>query len=292
MPDSRSDNDKDSRHSDSKQSVKRLPRSDVTQAEAEDLGGTMSFLEHLEELRKRIIRCAIAVAVTFAASFVFREAIFAYLQKPILEVLAERGIDTGLVITKATDAFTIWLKVCFASGIFFAAPILVWQVWLFIAPGLYRREKMYAIPFFLSGTTLFLGGGLFAYYIILPAALHFLIVEMGAQFNPLLTAIDFFTFELVILVGMGIVFQMPVIIAFLALMDLITAGFLWRNFRYAVLIIVIVAAIVSPTPDGLNLALWSAPMIFLYLISILIAWLFQWRRKRKESGIRNQESGR
>ncbi len=285
MSDSRHGNDKASQENPSvAHPIKRLPRPDPLESGARDLGGTMSFLEHLDELRRRIINCAIAIAVTFAFSFIFRESIFDYLEAPILAVLAERGINTGLVITKATDAFTIWLKVCFASGVFLAAPIIVWQVWLFIAPGLYRREKIYAVPFFLSGTTLFLGGGLFAYFIILPAALHFLVVEMGANFNPLLTAVDFFTFELIILVGMGAVFQMPVVIAFLALFDLISAGFLWRNFRYAVLIIVIIAAIVSPTPDGLNLALWAAPMIFLYLISIGIAWVFQWRRKKKEAG--------
>ena len=284
MSDPRHGKDKPSQKKPEAHSVKRLPRPDPSDSETQKLGGTMSFLGHLEELRKRIISCAIAIAVTFAFSFVFREAIFDYLEQPILEVLLERGIDTGLVITKPTDAFTIWLKVCFASGVFLAAPIIVWQVWLFIAPGLYRREKMYAVPFFLSGTTLFLGGGLFAYYIILPTGLHFLIVEMGANFNPLLTAVDFFTFELIILVGMGVVFQMPVVIAFLALFDLVSAGFLWRNFRYAVLIIVIIAAVVSPTPDGLNLALWAAPMIILYLISIGIAWLFQWRRGKKEAG--------
>lgn len=262
-------------------SIQRIPRS-ASPEDEDELGGSMSFIEHLEELRKRLIYSILSVAVTFAASFVFREQIFGYLEQPILAVLQERGIDSGLIITKATDAFTIWLKVCFASGVFLAAPIIVWQIWLFIAPGLYRREKVFAVPFFLSATTLFLGGGLFAYYVILPAGLHFLVVEMGAQFNPLLTAVDFFNFEVIVLVGMGLIFQMPVIIAFLALFDLITPGFLWRNFRYAILIIVIVAAVVSPTPDALNLFFWAAPMILLYTISIGVAWIFQVRRRRQQ----------
>ncbi len=262
----------------------RRPYSEEEDTEEEaELGAKMSFLEHLDELRKRIVYSALAIAVTFAASFVFREAIFDYLQAPILDVLKERGLGTELVITKVTDAFTIWLKVCFTSGVFLAAPFLAWQIWLFIAPGLYQREKRFAIPFFLGSTGLFLTGGLFAYYIVLPAGLRFLILEMGGQFNPLLTAVDYFSFEVIILVGMGTVFQMPVIIAFLSIFGLVTPGFLWKNFRYAFLIITILAAVASPTPDALNLFFWIAPMVVLYVISIGISWIFKQRRLKKQA---------
>lgn len=252
------------------------------------LGGRMSFLEHLDELRRRIVYSALAIAVTFLASFFFREQIFDILQAPIVDVLKERGESGELVITKVTDAFTIWLKVCFVSGVFLAAPVLVWQVWLFIAPGLYRREKLYAIPFFLSATGLFATGGLFAYFVVLPAGLRFLIVEMGAQFDPLLTAVDYFSFQLIILVGMGVVFQIPVVVAFLSIFGLVTPEFLWRNFRYAILIIVVVAAVASPTPDALNLFFWTAPMVVLYTISIGVSWIFK-RRRMKRAAARSDD---
>ncbi|HSR68721.1 MAG TPA: twin-arginine translocase subunit TatC [Acidobacteriota bacterium] len=247
----------------------------------EELGGRMSFLEHLDELRKRIIFSFLAVMIAFGACFVFREQIFDFLQQPITRVLIDRGMEPKLNFIKPTDAFTIYLKVCVVAGTFLAAPFLVWQVWLFIAPGLYRREKAFAIPFLLSATTLFLAGGALAYYLILPAGLHFLVNEMGAKFNPILTAIDFFNFELIIILGMGVVFQMPIIVAFLSIFGMVTPGFLFRNFRYAFLIITIVAAVASPTPDALNLFFWVAPMVLLYVLSIGVSWIFQRRRKKK-----------
>lgn len=240
--------------------------------EEEALDGKMTFLEHLEELRKRILYSALAVAVTFAASFVYHEAIFEFLALPI------RGVVDELVFTKPTEPFSIYMKVSFVAGIFFAAPIVLIQVWFFIAPGLYRREKIYAIPFIVSSTVLFLTGGLFAYYIILPTALQFLIKEFGRAFRPMVSAIEYFDFEVIILVGMGLIFQLPVLVAFLSIFGFVTPRFLWKNFRYAFLAIVVVAAVVSPTADVLNLLLWSGPMVLLYIISIGVSWIFARRR--------------
>ncbi len=240
----------------------------------EDLSSKMTFLEHLEELRKRILYSVLSLAVAFCACWFFREQIFSFLRAPIDQVVPQ------LVYTKVTDTFTIWLKVAFTGGVFLASPLIVTQLWLFIAPGLYRREKAYAAPFLLSATSLFLLGGAFAYYIILPTALRFLVEEFGTPFVPMLTAIDYFSFEVTILVGMGAIFQLPVVVAFLSLFGVITPGFLWRNFRYALLLIVIIAAIVSPTADALNLLLWSGPMTLLYVVSIAISWIFERRRKK------------
>ncbi len=261
--------------------------------EPEEPGGKMTFLEHLDELRRRLIYGSIALGLTVAGSFFFREQIFDFLQEPILRILAEVTTAQGrditdyavgerLIITKPTEAFTIYLKVCLVSGFFLASPVIAWQIWAFISPGLYRREKLYAIPFLFFSTLLFLAGGAFAFYVILPAGLRFLLVEMGQQFTPLLTAADFFNLEVIILVGMGVVFQMPIIIAFLSLFGLVSPGFLWKNFRYAILIITVIAAVVSPTPDALNLFFWAGPMILLYIISIGISWIFQFRRRRRE----------
>ena len=244
------------------------------------LGSTMTFLEHLDELRKRILHSAAAVAIAFCICWTFSEQIFRFLAVPIADVVG--GMDQ-LIFIRPTEPFSIWVKVSLVAAIFLAAPYLVLQVWLFIAPGLYRKEKSYAVPFLLSSTFLFLLGGAFAYYVILPTALEFLINQFGAPFRAMVSALEYFNFEVVILVGMGLVFQLPVLVAFLSLFGLITPGFLWKNFRYAFLLILIVAAVISPTADALNLFLWSGPMVVLYLISIVISWIF--KRRREEKGL-------
>ena len=241
----------------------------------DELGAKMTFLEHLDELRKRILYAASAVALGFLGSWFFREQLFAFLAIPITDVL-----QGPLVFTKPTEPFSIYLKVSFVAGIFLASPILLLQLWIFIAPGLYRREKSYAVPFMVSSTSLFILGGVFAYYIILPTALDFLINQFGRNFQPMVSAIEYFNFEVIIVIGMGVIFQLPVLSAFLSIFGFITPGFLWRNFRYAFLLIVIVAAVVSPTADILNLFLWSGPMMLLYMISIGVSWVFQRRRAR------------
>ncbi len=238
------------------------------------LGGRMTFLEHLDEFRKRILRSVICVVVTFCVAWIFREQIYGFLSVPIHQVVDK------LVVIKPTEPFTIYLKVSFTAAIFMAAPFLLSQVWLFIAPGLYRKEKIYALPFLFFSTLLFILGGVFAYYVILPPALNFLLLEFGAEFQPMISAVEFFDFELLIIIGMGTVFQLPILVAFLSIFGLVTPGFLWRNFRYAFLIITIIAAVVSPTTDPFNLFLWSGPMVVLYGVSIGISWIFQLRRKR------------
>lgn len=241
----------------------------VYEEEEKQLGGRMTFLEHLDELRRRILYSVFSLIVTFVISWFFREEIFEFLSAPIY------GVVDQLTVIKPTEPFTIYLKVCFTSAVFLASPFILLQVWFFIAPGLYRREKLYFLPFLLASTILFITGGLFAYYIILPTALEFLLADFGRIFQKMITATEYFDFELVILIGMGVIFQLPVLSAFLSLFGLISPGFLWRNFRYAFLIILIVAAVVSPTTDALNLFLWSGPMVILYIVSIGISWIFQ-----------------
>ncbi|HXK58522.1 MAG TPA: twin-arginine translocase subunit TatC [Acidobacteriota bacterium] len=256
---------------------------DTVEEEEEDpdsdseLGARMTFLEHLDELRRRILYCIIGLAVGFAACWVFREEIYSFIRYPIDQVVDR------LVMTKPTEAFTIYMRVAFVGSIFLTSPFILVQVWMFIAPGLYRREKRFALPFLLSSTTLFLLGATFAYYIVLPPALRFLILDFGAQFTPMITAMDYFNLVLMIIVGMGAVFQLPVLIAFLSMFGLVTPRFLWKNFRYAFLLITIAAAIVSPTTDPFNLLLWSGPMVVLYLIGIVVSWIFKRRREKREA---------
>lgn len=243
--------------------------------EEKELGGRMTFLEHLDELRKRIMHALISIIVTFVVSWIFREQIFEFLSMPITQVVEK------LVVIKPTEAFTIYLKVSFVAAVFLAAPYILLQVWFFIAPGLYRKEKGYALPFLFSSTLLFILGGAFAYYVVLPPALNFLLLEFGSKFEHMISAVEFFDFEMLIVIGMGVIFQMPVLVAFLSIFGLITPRFLWKNFRYAILIITIIAAVVSPTTDPFNLFLWSGPMILLYTVSIGISWVFKRRREKK-----------
>ena len=240
-----------------------------------ELGGKMTFLEHLDELRKRIVRSAIAVGVSFCCCWFFREPIFEFLAKPIY------GAVDKLVFIKPTEPFTIYLKASFVAGIFLAIPVILFQVWIFIAPGLYRKERRYVIPFLTSSTLLFLLGGTFAYYVILPTALTFLITDFGKAFQPMVSAIEYFNFEMIIILGMGSIFQLPVIVAFLSMFGLITPAFLWKNFKFAFLIMVIIAAIVSPTTDVINLFLWSGPMVLLYLLSVAISWVFKRKAEKR-----------
>ena len=177
------------------------------------LGSTMTFLEHLDELRKRILHSAAAVGIAFVICWAFSEHIYRFLAVPIAAVVAPgQSVEAGmkeLVFLRPTEPFSIWIKVSFVAAIFLSAPYLVLQVWFFIAPGLYRKEKSYALPFLFSSTFLFLVGGAFAYYVILPTALEFLINQYGAPFRAMVSAIEYFNFEVVILVGMGLVFQLP-----------------------------------------------------------------------------------
>lgn len=245
--------------------------------EDSELGGRMTFLEHLDELRRRILYSILALVVTFIASWIFREEIFAFLAAPIHDVVEE------LHVIKPTEPFTIYLKVSFVAGLFLAIPVILYQVWMFIAPGLYRKEKHYVFPFLLCSTVLFLLGGSFAYWIVLPPALRFLLLEFGRGFRPIITAVEYFDFEIIIVVGMGVIFQLPVLVAFLSIFGMITPRFLWKNFRYAFLIITIIAAIVSPTTDPFNLFLWTGPMVILYMVSIAVSWIFK-RRRERDSG--------
>ena len=244
--------------------------------EEKELGGRMSFLDHLDELRKRIFHAMISIIVTFVGAWVFREQIFGFLSAPILRVVDQ------LVVLKPTEPFTVYLKVSFAAAIFFAIPYIMFQVWLFIAPGLYRKEKIYSLPFLFASSILFILGGMFAYYIILPPALNFLLNDFGSEFKAVISAVEFYDFELIIIVGMGAIFQLPVVVAFLSMFGLVSPGFMWRNFRYAFLLITIIAAVVSPTTDPMNLFLWSGPMVILYTFSIGISWIFKRRRDTKK----------
>ncbi len=244
---------------------------------------TMGFLDHLEELRKRIVYSIISVAVGFGVCWGYHVRIYGIMQKPIIDVLRAQGMSEKLVFLNPTEPFNLYLKISALAGLFLTSPFVLYQVWMFISPGLYRNEKRYVVPFMVSTIALFVTGGYFGYRIVYPRALEFLI-DFGRQFQPMITISEYTSLFLSIILGMGLIFEMPILIFFLALMGMITARFMWKNFRYAILVIFVVAAIVTPTPDIVNMCVFAAPMILLYVFSIGVAWIVHPKQRlaRKE----------
>ena len=249
---------------------------------AKDEMPTMGFLDHLEELRKRIIYSIIAIAVGFFACWGYAENIYAIIQRPIMEALQSNGLSAKLVYLNPTEPFNLYLKVAGMAGLFVASPFVLYQIWCFISPGLYRNEKRYVMPFMASTVALFLAGGYFGYKLVLPQALVFLI-GYGKDFQPMITLSEYSGLFLTIIVGLGAIFEMPILVFFLALMGIVSAGWMWRNIRYSILGIFIVAAIITPTPDIVNMCIFAAPMVGLYGLSIGIAWLVHPSRRKNRA---------
>ena len=229
----------------------------------------MSFLEHLDELRKRIVHSLLAVAVGVLIGFAFISRISDFLLGPTRRLLPP---GSKMIYTQPGEAFGFNIQIALIAGIVLAAPVIMYQVWLFIAPGLYSNEKKLAIPFVLMSTIGFIGGALFNHYVVFVWMMKFF-----ASFNtPDLVFLprldDVFDLYTKMLLGMGLVFQMPTIIFFLAKMKMVTWKFLARNFKYALLIIFVAAAVITPSGDMVTQTIFAAPMIGLYLLGIVIAW--------------------
>ena len=235
-------------------------------------GGQMSFLEHLDELRKRIVHSLLAILVGILVGFAFINRIGDFLLGPTRRLLPE---GSKLIYTQPGEAFGFNVQIALISGVVLAAPFIMYEVWLFIAPGLYSKEKKLAIPFVLMSTTGFIAGALFNHYIVFVWMMKFF-----ASFNtPDLVFLprldDVFDLYTKMLLGMGVVFQMPTVVYFMAKMRMITAGFLLRSFKYALLLIFVAAAVITPSGDMVTQTIFAAPMIGLYLLSIVIAWMVQ-----------------
>jgi sec-independent protein translocase protein TatC len=345
--------------------------------ETENRGGQMSFLEHLDELRKRLVYSAVIIVIAFGVCWKFSGSIYNFLSVPVIEALSEAvrrdvplqgitgdektvplntltvgdggryvfdrvtqlgsgvvqpgtsvnavvandhngviglytdepiitgnvvipkgvklpveilgdtaatGADERLIVTTAGEPFTLYVTVSLYAAIAFSVPLLLWQIWAFISPALYKHERAYVTPFILLSTISFVVGAAFAYYVLLPPALGYLL-GLAEDFRPLLRASDYFDFVTIVLLGMGIIFQMPAVTYVLARIGLVSAAFLIKSWKLAVVIILIVAAVVSPTGDIPNLMLFASPMFVLYTFSIGIAWLFGKKRQTEAEAI-------
>jgi sec-independent protein translocase protein TatC len=242
-------------------------------------GGRMSFLDHLDELRRRLVAAAISLAVGTLVAFFFIDRIFDFIMRPLYEKLPA---GSKLIYTEPTEAFMLKVKIALLAGLVIGAPLVMWQLWLFIAPGLYAREKRFALPFVLMASIFFVAGAAFNHYVLFPLAWVFLagFTTDYMMFMPRIAPV--FSLYAMLMVAMGLIFEMPAVILVLARMGLVTAGFLWRQIKYAVLIIFIAAAVITPTGDPMTQTLMAGPMIALYILSIGLAWLVGKRRRDPE----------
>lgn len=242
----------------------------------DDGAGRMSFLEHLEELRKRIIRSLVALIGGVFVSFFFLDRVVNFVLNPLMARLPE---GSGFIVTEAPEYFVLYIKLGLLSGLFVAMPFILWQVWLFIAPGLYAHEKRFAVPFVAMATVFFLLGAAFAHYVAFPWTWDFFILFTPEAITVAPKLQPTFALYIRVVLAFGIVFQMPTVVFFLARMGVVTAGYLIKHTKYAILIIFILAAVLSPGGDIGSQVIMAGPMLLLYGLSIGIAWLFAKRTR-------------
>ena len=243
----------------------------------------MTFLEHLEDLRKRLFYSFVALFIGFIPGWIFSKELYAILARPVTQYLPE---GTKLAFTTLTAPFMLYMKTAFLASIFFMSPFVFLQLWYFIAPGLYQKEKKYVVPFVLMTTFFFSLGALFGYFIVFPWACRFFL-QLGQDFQAVITVDQYFGFALKVLLGIALVFELPTLIFFLAKMGLVTAKWMIHNFKYAVLAVFVIAAVITPTPDIITQSIVAIPMLALYGLSILIALAVG---RGKEKRRRSEES--
>jgi sec-independent protein translocase protein TatC len=256
------------------------PEGEEHDLEASDAGGKMSFLEHLDELRKRIIWAVVSVGLGFLVACFFIQQLFDFVMRPLQAMLPPGG---SLVYTDPTEAFVLYIKIAVIAGLLIASPAVMTQVWLFIAPGLYAHEKRLAIPFVLMSSVFFVAGAAFSHYVVFPMTWQFF-VGFTTDYVTFMPRIEpAFALYMKMALAFGAVFQMPTVVLFLARMGVVTARFLWRHIKYAVLIIFVISAVITPSGDMITQTAMAGPMILLYLLSIALAWIFGRKRQAEEA---------
>lgn len=241
----------------------------------------MSFLGHLEELRSRLLKIVGGLFAAFLGCLVFAPQLWNFVRAPAASALTQLGYSENLAQLTPMDGFnTIYIKLPLLAAVFVASPWILFQVWSFIAPGLYRKERRWAVPFVIISAGLFIAGGCFAYFVAFRFGLGFLLgIGKDKGVTPVVSLVEYFDLFVNVTLGIGILFELPILIFFLTLLRITTPGFLVRNARYAVLCIVIVAAIVTPTPDIVNLMLFAVPMIVLFFVGVFAGWVLTLSRE-------------
>lgn len=241
----------------------------------------MPFTQHLEELRKRLIVCAVAVGIGFVIAYAFKEKIFEVLMRPWIQAMPA-GHEAKLIYTAPHEAFFTYLKVSFIAGLGLSIPVIIFQFWRFIAPGLYEDERKYLIPVVFFSSVFFLGGACFGYFLVFPVGFQFFTSFASDQITPLISTKEFLTFSFRLLLAFGLVFELPILAFFLARLGLVSAQFLRRQRKIAIVVIFIVAAMLTPGPDVFSQLLMAGPLLVLYELSVWIVHIFGKKLAPKE----------
>ncbi len=256
------------------------PVDNLASAADKDPGGRMSFFEHLVELRTRLIHSAVAIVICTGIGLLLSKHFITFIVQPMHLALRSAGLADNLYYTSPAGYVSLVINLGLYLGIAIAMPYVLYQVWLFVAPGLFKHERNAVAGFIISSMFLFLCGLAFAYFIMLPTTLKFLIgFANEGPIKPLISINEYFDLTLMILLGLGLVFELPVLIFILSLFGIVTPKFLLKNFRYAMVIITVAAAIITPTPDATTMLVFMAPMILLYFLGVLVSYMVL-RRKQ------------
>jgi sec-independent protein translocase protein TatC len=258
----------------------QLPSAPTEDEDLDEGGGKMSFLDHLDELRRRLVACAISLGIGTLVAFAFIDRIFDFIMRPLYERLPK---GSSLIYTEPTEAFMLYVKIALLAGLVIAAPLIMYQLWRFISPGLYAHEKRFALPFIVMTSVFFVGGAAFNHYVLFPMAWVFLAGFSNDYLMMMPRVESVFSLYAMLMLAMGLIFEMPAVVLILARIGIVSAGFLWRNIKYAVLIIFIAAAVITPTGDMVTQSLMAGPMLLLYLLSILLALIFGRKRRRRDA---------
>ena len=250
----------------------------------EEPGAQMTFFEHLVELRKRLINSIASIVVGAAVGWFIAPHFIKAMARPITIALTQAGYDGKLIVTNPAGYLNLLITTSIYIGIVMASPWILYQIWLFVAPALYKRERSAIAGFLFSTVFLFLAGIAFGYFVSLPYVLHFLVkITNEGPVKPLFEIGQYFDLILLILLGLGLVFELPVLIFFLSLFGIVTPQFLIKNFRYALLVITILAAVLTPTPDALTMILFMSVLVALYFIGVAVSWVVVRKRNRREA---------
>src|SRR6201998_1523870 len=246
----------------------------------EQAGGQMTFFEHLSELRKRIINSLYAIGIGAFVGVYLSQKFINLITQPMLKALKDAGLEQKLIYTHPAGYLNMVITLGVYLGIVLASPIVLYQIWLFVAPALYKHERSAVTGFLFSTVFLFLAGIAFGYFITLPYILKFLVSFQGPVV-PMISINEYFDLTLLVLLGLGLVFELPILVFFLSLFGIVTPKFLWKNIRYAILIIAVVAAVITPTPDAMTMLIFMAPMIGLYFVGIAVSAMVVRKKERQ-----------
>ncbi len=248
----------------------------------EESGAKMSFFDHLVELRTRLINSLLGIGAGMIVGLLVAKRVINFISEPMQKALRANHLDVNLYYNSPAGYVGLYINLGLYLGIALAMPYVLYQIWMFVAPGLYKHERRAGAGFIISSMALFLCGIAFGYFILLPQVLTFLVAFANdGPIKPLISINEYFDLILVVLVGLGVIFELPVLIFILSVFGIVTPRFLMRNFRYAMLIITVVAAIVTPTPDATTMLIFMAPMVLLYFVGVFVSYIVLRRKRAK-----------